>query len=481
MDRNPKTKMKDIKIFLKGCGILLAFILGAGTIHAQEGYRIEIEIRGIESDPLIMGNFFGEGTYVVDTSIVENGVHIFAGNEKLPEGMYFLARKKSRLLDFIVYQDQHFRLETDTSDLVMNLNVIGDVDNQLFIDDMKYNAARNDEAAPYLKVIQDSTASPADRAEAQTSLSAINNKVLEHQEAIMKEYPESFMAKLFSAQMRERLPETEDMADPDAAFNYYKAHYWDHFDLSDPTFLRLNQPLYRDKLDTYFDRLVMQNADSIEKEIDQLAQVAKKNQETYKYFVWALTLKYQNPRIMGLDEVFVHMNDTYFASGEMNYWANAQLRKNVQEYSDQLRNSLIGKKASNLIMPDENMEKKSLYDISNTYTVVYFFDPDCQHCKMATPVLDRLYDSHKYDLEVFAVSTDTSMVKMKNYIRDMDLSWITVNGPRTFTEPYYKLYDAMTTPTFYILDENKNIIAKKLPVEQIDPFIEQYDARRKEQ
>jgi peroxiredoxin len=473
--------MKDIKLFLKGCGILLAFILGTGTIYAQEGYRIEVEIGGADSNPLIMGNFFGEGTYVVDTSIFENGVHVFSGKEPLPEGMYFMARSKSRLFDFIVYKDQHFKLKTEGPDMVMNLSVAGDTDNQLFFDDMKFNAARNDEAAPYLTVLEDSSATAADRTAAQLSLSAINDSVLEHQQAIIEAHPESFMAKLFRAQMRERLPETENSDDPDAAFNYYKMHYWDHFDLSDPTFLRLNQPLYRDKLDTYFDRLVIQTPDSIIGEIDRLAQVAKQNPETYKYFVWALTLKYQNPRIMGLDEVFVHMNDTYFASGEMNYWANAQLRKNVQEYADQLRNTLIGKKAPNLVMQDANLEKRSLYDITNTYTVVYFFDPDCQHCKIATPVLDELYDSRKFDMEVFAVSTDTSMVKMKDYIKTMDLSWITVNGPRTFTEPYYKLYDAMTTPTFYILDRNKTIIAKKLPVEQIEQFIRNYEGRRKEE
>ncbi len=84
-------------------------------------------------------------------------------------------------------------------------------------------------------------------------------------------------------------------------------------------------------------------------------------------------------------------------------------------------------------------------------------------------------------MEVYAVSTDTSMVKMTDYIRDMELSWITVNGPRTATEPYYQLYDAMTTPTIYILDENKTIIAKKLPVESVDGFLRDFIARSEEE
>ena len=33
------------------------------------------------------------------------------------------------------------------------------------------------------------------------------------------------------------------------------------------------------------------------------------------------------------------------------------------------------------------------------------------------------------------------------------------------------LYDARKTPGIYVLDENKNIIAKKMTIEQLDKFI----------
>ena len=85
----------------------------------------------------------------------------------------------------------------------------------------------------------------------------------------------------------------------------------------------------------------------------------------------------------------------------------------------------------------------------------------------------------------FAVSADTSMVKMKKYIKDMHLEpWVTVNGPRTYTEHYQKLYDAFTTPTIYVLDEKKKIIAKKVPAEKLEDFLTRYEkmeALRKEE
>jgi hypothetical protein len=67
------------------------------------------------------------------------------------------------------------------------------------------------------------------------------------------------------------------------------------------------------------------------------------------------------------------------------------------------------------------------------------------------------------------------MAKMRDYIKEMSTKWITVNGPRTYVGPYQDLYDAMTTPSLYILDEKKTIIAKKVPAEKLDDFLAQYE------
>jgi peroxiredoxin len=190
-----------------------------------------------------------------------------------------------------------------------------------------------------------------------------------------------------------------------------------------------------------------------------------------------MVLKYQNPDIMGLDAVFVRLYDKYFATGEMDYWANESMKKNFKDHADRLRKSLIGNKGANLIMQDANLQPRALYDIKANYTVVYFFDPDCGHCKKETPRLVDFYSKNRsrFNLEVYAVSADTSIQKMKDYIKEMKMQWITVNGPRTYVGHYQDLYDSMTTPTIYILDDKKRIIAKKLPAEKLEEFFTNYE------
>jgi thiol-disulfide isomerase/thioredoxin len=116
----------------------------------------------------------------------------------------------------------------------------------------------------------------------------------------------------------------------------------------------------------------------------------------------------------------------------------------------------------------------SLYDIDKEFTILYFWEPDCGHCKEATPKLKAFYEKVKDDnIEVFAVCTTADKPKWAKYIEDNKLTWINGWDPeRSSHFDYY--YNVQSTPIVYILDKNKIIIAKKLAVEDIASFIENY-------
>jgi thiol-disulfide isomerase/thioredoxin len=345
---------------------------------------------------------------------------------------------------------------------------------------MIFNMERHQEAEPYIKVIQDSTLAEDKKKEAREKFKVINEKVLAYQEGVIKQQPATVTARIFKANKAVTIPDPPKRADGniDSTFQlrWYREHFFDNFDLADDALIRMPRPIYQEKINEYLDKLFVPQADTLKKALNKIIYRAKKNPETYKYAVWVAVLKFQNPEIMGLDEVFVHLNDTYFASGEMNFWANGQMRKNLSDHADRLRKSLIGQKGANLIMQDLNLKLKSLYDIKNKYTVLYIFDPDCGSCKKETPKLVDFYNKKKFDVEVYAVSADTSMVKMRDYIKEMKMKWITVNGPRIYGgKPYQDLYDASTTPTLYVLDNQKKIIGKKIPAEKLEDFLTQYE------
>jgi thiol-disulfide isomerase/thioredoxin len=474
-DQTPKIMRFALTVLLTICTF---------ACFAQDGYNIQFKVSGLKDTTVYLGYFVNESTFIKDTATVNaKGEFAFLGSKPLLEGVYMLVLNRAKQFEFLVANDQHFTLVTDRTDYVQNMKVSGDRDNSLFFENIFYNIARNKEAEPFVKILHDSASTVDKKKDAREELNKINAKVLGYQDDLIQKNWPTLTARIIKSGKPVKIPDPPKRADGtiDSTFQlrWYREHFFDHFDLSDEALLRLPRPVYRDKIYQYLDQLYAPQADTLIKGIDRIVAKAKKNQETYKYSVFLCVLKYQNHEIMGLDEVYVNLYDKYFVSGEMDFWANTILKKNFKEQAERLRKSLIGKTGPNLIMQDVNLKPRALYDIKNKYSILYVFKPDCPSCKEETPKLLNFYNRKKFDVEVYAVCSDSSMSNMRNYIRELDLKWITVNGPRSYVGPYQDLYDAMSTPTLYVLDERKKIIGKKIPSEKLEDFLTQYERIQK--
>jgi thiol-disulfide isomerase/thioredoxin len=452
----------------------------------QTGYDIRFNITGLKDTTTYLAYYFGESTYIKDTARVNNkGDFAFTGKEPLPQGIYLLVLNKMRVMEFVVGKNQHFGLNTSTADYIKSMVVKNDADNKLFFENMMFIAESHKEAEPYIKVLQDSTLSEEQKKSAREPFQKINDKVMTHQDQLIAANPETITAVVLKASKQVKLPDAPKRSDGtiDSTFQlrWYRAHFFDNFDLGNEVLTRLPQPMYSQKVNEYLDKLYAPQPDTVFQAIEKIVAKASKNPETYKYIVYTLIQKYWAPDIMGLDEVFVRIYDKYIVSGQMDYWVNASFKKTLKEQADRLRKSLVGQKGDNLIMQDSNFKPRSMYDIKNRYTILYIFDPECGHCKKETPKLVEFYNKNKVkiNVEVYAVSADTSMLKMRNYIKEMKMPWITVNGPRTYVGPYQDHYDANTTPSLYILDDKKKIIGKKVPAEKLEEFFTNYEKFQK--
>ena len=458
------------------------------SLFAQQGYDIQFRVDGWKDTTVYLGHYYWENTYIKDTARVSsNGEFRFTGAKPLAPGVYFLVLDKIKIFELVVGSAQKFRLETSSDDYVRHMQVTGDPDNKLFFENMNFNMERHMEAEPYVKVLRDSTAPDATKAEARDAFTRINDKVMTYQREIMSKNSSTVTALLLKSSQPVKVPDAPRKADGtiDSTFQlrWYREHFFDNLDLANEAIVRMPRPILKEKINEYLDKLFAPQADTLMKAIDRLLAQTKKNQETYKYASWITLVKYQQPEIMGLDAVYVHVFDKYFASGEMDFWVNANTKKSLKEHADRLRKSLIGKTGPDLIMQDQQLKRRALYDFKNKYTILYIFDPDCGHCKEETPKLVDFYKKNKsrFDVEIFAVSADTSMAKMKNYISTMKIPFTTVNGPRTYVGPYQDHYDAITTPSLFILDARKKIIAKKIPAEKLEDFFIQYEKFQKTQ
>ena len=75
------------------------------------------------------------------------------------------------------------------------------------------------------------------------------------------------------------------------------------------------------------------------------------------------------------------------------------------------------------------------------------------------------------DVEIYAINVNADLDKWKKSIKDREFNWVNVNGTRSVTQNFHDLYDTYGTPTIFILDKDKKIIAKKISGEQVEGFL----------
>jgi thiol-disulfide isomerase/thioredoxin len=219
--------------------------------------------------------------------------------------------------------------------------------------------------------------------------------------------------------------------------------------------------------------VLIQSPDTINKEIDKIIKKVSSNYKVFQFVSVYLFNHFRESQVMGQDAVMVKIADDIYLSGKAD-WVSKEFKSDLRKQVDMIRPNLIGKTAQNIVMDSYKGIFVALDDVEKDFTILYFWEPDCGHCKEATPKLKIYYDKHKdYSLEIFAVCTTSDKAKWTKYIEDNKLTWINGWDPqRSSHYDYY--YNVQSTPTVYILDKKKKIIAKKLAVEEIGPFIENY-------
>jgi thiol-disulfide isomerase/thioredoxin len=165
------------------------------------------------------------------------------------------------------------------------------------------------------------------------------------------------------------------------------------------------------------------------------------------------------------------MIEKYYMSGQA-HWVEAENLKRISERAMKLKPLLIGKVAPDINMFRPDQSRLALHAVNAKYTVLYFWDSECSHCKRVTPELKTLSERLKpLGVEVFAVNTEA---EREDWLKAIDSyrinAWINVNDPNN-RSGFREKYDLYATPMIFLLDQDKKIVAKRITAEQVDEII----------
>ncbi len=245
-------------------------------------------------------------------------------------------------------------------------------------------------------------------------------------------------------------------------------HFWDGIEAFDgPTD---ENPILASQIDFYFDKRVPPLPDSITPEIDRLVERTSFNTDLRDFILWHLLEKYRHPEYMSQDQVFVYLYDQYFSQLEIKDLNKTNLAL-IRDKAETFRRLALFNLAPDFAINDS----VDLHSVESEYTVLFFYDHDCDVCHKEMQELDSIGAEHP-EITTLAIdmNPDSPSESFGGFaIRpkgDGDLK-----SPiqyRRITNPSELIalsdaYDIETTPLIYVLDKDKRIIAKKIQARQI--------------
>lgn len=484
---------------------LIAFL----TIHSiafsqsTDAYELKFKVRGVQDTTVYLANYYGSKLYYKDTAIANTkGEIVFTGKKALPTGKYAVVVPGPKYFELYV-QEQRFQMETDTADFVKHMQVKNSPNNQLFYDYIHFVIEKRKESEVLTKQLAEFGSDPAKSSAITERMVEMNKEVLAYQNKMVEDNPELIAAKSLKMMIPVNVPEPpvrEDGAvDSLFAYNYYLHHFMDHADLDDPNMVRL--PEFHQKLDEYMNKVVVQVPDSINRYADLLIDKVRDTDELFQYVVQYITYNFETSQIMGMDAVFLHMAEKYYQSGEAT-WADSTAMAKIDERIERMKPTMIGNIAPPLKLVDTTLENwVSAHDLEAEFTILYFYDPDCGHCKKKTPVMTEKFAAlENQDVIIYAVS-GSSDDDWNKFIKEKGLdkpgiynvaapqkvyedskyaTQLILDGKTDYKSLNYRnTYDVFSTPKVFLLNAKKEIIAKQVGVEQVFDIIEDMRKRRK--
>jgi peroxiredoxin len=255
---------------------------------------------------------------------------------------------------------------------------------------------------------------------------------------------------------------------------FLKQHYFDKVDFSDTALLR--SMVYVNKtiayLSIYSNNRMPQKQLEAEfiKAVTIILGAASVNPVIYKFLLDYLVGGFDKYHF---DEVITYIADNFQDPSS----CEDQTRKSaLQKKLDTFKKIAIGKIAPDLTVPDLQGKPVTLAGISSEYTLVVFYATTCSHCMNMMPRLRELYENQNPKrFEVMLVSIDTSMTEWSNFIKEQKLSWINVSDLKGFNGKPADDYNIYATPTMFLLDREKKILAKPISMMELEQALRDFN------
>ncbi len=449
--------------------------INAGELAGRklESPNIRVAIGGVPLEGALLIGQFAEQQFRAAEGVVEGNAVVFKRDQPFKPGHYYCYFSDGAAVQMLIDQDQTFSFSAPSAqNALLEMKVEGSVDNEMLYDVLKFEAGQQDEFRMLGEAVRGIRPGTPGYDELQADRAKLVTTRTQYQDALFAKHPKSIFTSFKRAgrnpQLKEvRLP--DGTIDEQAQVAAFRDEFWDGVDFNDVRLL--NTPVIFNKLKRYMKELTPQNAKAIVSSSEKLMAKVMDKPEFFKFFANWITLEYEPGKTTVMDgaAIHVHMIQNYFTK-DLAFWSDSMTVYGLQQRADQMAYSLVGQPGPDITVPDVNGNPKRLYDLKKPFIAVYMYNPECEHCIEETPKFVAAMNDLKSELDVYAIALDTDPTKWKNFIKANGMgSWTNVYDPSN--RSIFKTYYVDNTPELYLLNQDREIVAKNLKVNQLKDAI----------
>ncbi len=247
-----------------------------------------------------------------------------------------------------------------------------------------------------------------------------------------------------------------------------KVHYFDPVDFKNKTLQ--SSSFLEEKMLNYVFGMSEEDLDESEnykKNIDVFSKKIKEAPLGVKRILW-IDL-WEQMRDLGFEDVTNYISDTYLISVAKSL-KDTNLVKDLMLF----KNTSIGQKASDFtfeVIKDKKPITKKLSELNTAETyIIVFWSSTCSHCLDEIPQL-YAFLKPKNNVKVLAIGLEEEPLKWKELTKKYP-SFIHIYGDGKWDNEIGNNYGVTGTPTYFILNKDKKIMAKPEDFEALKMFFE---------
>jgi peroxiredoxin len=249
-----------------------------------------------------------------------------------------------------------------------------------------------------------------------------------------------------------------------------KANYFKGIDFKDTLLLRAD--LFTGKIVGYLALFQSKGMTKPEVEaaftpaVDTLMKKTLVNEKLYEFTLNYLLNGFQE---FGFHKLLLHMAE----NSQLSEFKDASPEKmDLESKLYAIRTLAPGHEAPDFSARTLSGKKIRLTDVKADTTLLVFWASWCPHCKASLPKLEKYYNpDNTSHLQIIAISVDTDKKSVERAIKEEGYRWPNIAKLKGWDGPIAKLYGVNATPTFVLLDKNKNVIATPVTIEDLEKYL----------